>query len=199
MAYELPDLPYDEAALEPHIDAETMSIHREKHHGTYVARVNEALAGTEWEDRPIEEVLRELDRIPEDIRRAVRNNGGGHANHSLFWPSMSPEGGGEPQGPLAGAIERAFGSFDEFRRRFSAAATGVFGSGWAWLVVDGASLAIETTPNQDTPLMAGKVPILGLDVWEHAYYLRYRNRRPEYVEAWWNVVNWPAVGGRLPR
>jgi Fe-Mn family superoxide dismutase len=197
MAYELPDLPYDYAALEPHIDEQTMHLHHDKHHQTYVNNVNAALEGTEWADRPIEEVLANLDQIAEDKRTAVRNNGGGHANHTMFWEIMSPDGGGAPSGDLAAAIDTAFGGFDTFKERFAAAAIGRFGSGWAWLVNDGGSLSITSTQNQDTPLMEGRTPILGVDVWEHAYYLKYQNRRPEYVAAWWNVVNWDEVARRL--
>jgi superoxide dismutase, Fe-Mn family len=197
MAYELPDLPYDYAALEPHIDEQTMRLHHDKHHQTYVNNVNAALEGTEWADRPIEEVLANLDQIPEDKRTAVRNNGGGHANHTMFWEIMSPDGGGAPTGDLAAAIDGAFGSFDTFKERLVAAGVGRFGSGWAWLVNDGGSLSISSTPNQDTPLMEGRTPILGVDVWEHAYYLKYQNRRPEYLAAWWNVVNWDEVARRL--
>jgi Fe-Mn family superoxide dismutase len=197
MAYELPDLPYDYAALEPHIDEQTMHLHHDKHHQTYVNNVNAALEGTEWADRPIEEVLANLDQIPEDKRTAVRNNGGGHANHTMFWEIMSPDGGGAPTGDLAAAIDGAFGSFDTFKERLVAAGVGRFGSGWAWLVNDGGSLSITSTPNQDTPLMEGRTPILGVDVWEHAYYLKYQNRRPEYLAAWWNVVNWDEVARRL--
>jgi Fe-Mn family superoxide dismutase len=197
MAYELPDLPYDYAALEPHIDEQTMRLHHDKHHQTYVNNVNAALEGTEWADRPIEEVLANLDQIPEEKRTAVRNNGGGHANHTMFWEIMSPDGGGAPSGDLAAAIDGAFGSFDTFKERVVAAGVGRFGSGWAWLVNDGGSLSITSTPNQDTPLMEGRTPILGVDVWEHAYYLKYQNRRPEYLAAWWNVVNWDEVARRL--
>jgi superoxide dismutase, Fe-Mn family len=197
MAYELPDLPYDYAALEPHIDEQTMRLHHDKHHQTYVNNVNAALEGTEWADRPIEEVLANLDQVPEAKRTAVRNNGGGHANHSMFWEIMSPDGGGAPAGALAAAIDEAFGDFDAFKEQFAAAAVGRFGSGWAWLVSDDGSLSITSSQNQDTPLMEGRTPILGVDVWEHAYYLKYQNRRPEYVGAWWNVVNWDEVARRL--
>jgi superoxide dismutase, Fe-Mn family len=197
MPYELPPLPYDYGALEPHIDEATMRLHHDKHHQTYVDRVNAALEGTEWTDRPIEDVLASLDSIPDDKRAAVRNNGGGHANHTLFWQIMGPGAGGAPEGALADAITSAFGTFDAFKQQFSTAAINQFGSGWAWLVRDGSSLRVTSTPNQDTPVMQRETPILGLDVWEHSYYLKYQNRRPEYVEAWWNVVNWPAVGERF--
>jgi Fe-Mn family superoxide dismutase len=196
MAFEVPDLPYDYGALEPHIDEQTMRIHHDKHHQAYVDKANAALEGTEWADKPVEEVLRDLDRIPQDKRTVVRNNGGGHANHSLFWQIMSPDGGGEPEGELADATTEAFGSVDDLRKKVTDAAVNQFGSGWGWLVLDGGSLAIISTPNQDSPLLDGKVPLLGVDVWEHAYYLKYQNRRPDYVAAWWNVVNWNEVARR---
>jgi superoxide dismutase, Fe-Mn family len=196
MAYEVPSLPYDYAALEPHIDEQTMRIHHDKHHQAYVDKANAALEGTEWADKPVEDVLRSLDRIPDDKRTIVRNNGGGHANHTLFWEIMSPEGGGEPEGELADAITEAFGSADDLRKKVTDAAVNQFGSGWGWLVLDGGSLAVISTPNQDSPLLGGKVPLLGVDVWEHAYYLKYQNRRPDYVAAWWNVVNWDEVARR---
>ena len=196
MAFEVPALPYDYGALEPHIDEETMRLHHDKHHQAYVDKANAALEGTEWADRPVEEVLQNLDQLPEDKRTVVRNNGGGHYNHTLFWEIMGPDGGGEPDGALAEAIEQAFGSFDAFKEEFSAAAVNRFGSGWAWLVWDGSALAVTSTANQDAPIMEGQTPILGLDVWEHSYYLRYQNRRPDYVAAWWNVVNWPEVARR---
>jgi superoxide dismutase, Fe-Mn family len=196
MAYEVPSLPYDYAALEPHIDEQTMRIHHDKHHQAYVDKANAALEGTEWADKPVEEVLRNLDRIPEDKRKAVRNNAGGHANHSMFWEIMSPEGGGEPEGELADAINQAFGGVDDLKQKVNDAAVNQFGSGWGWVVLDGGSLAVVATPNQDTPVSDGKVPILGVDVWEHAYYLKYQNRRPDYLAAWWNVVNWPEVARR---
>ncbi len=196
MPYEVPPLPYDYGALEPHIDEQTMRLHHDKHHQTYVDKANAALEGTEWADRPIEEVLQSLDQIPQDKRTAVRNNGGGHYNHTLFWEIMSPDGGGEPSGELARAIETTFGTFDSFRDEFSAAATNHFGSGWAWLVVHDGHLDIISTPNQDSPLMEGRTPILGLDVWEHAYYLKYQNKRPDYIAAFWNVVNWDEVNRR---
>ncbi len=197
MAYELPDLPYAYDALEPHIDEATMRVHHDKHHATYVSRANEALAGTEWADKPVEEVLKSLGALPESIRTVVRNNAGGHYNHTLFWESMSPSGGGAPSGDLAAAIDGAFGSFDDFKSQLRAAGLGRFGSGWAWLVVDGGALAIVSTANQDNPISEAKVPLLGVDVWEHAYYLKYQNRRPDYIEAWWNVVNWDAVAERF--
>jgi Fe-Mn family superoxide dismutase len=196
MAYEVPALPYAYDALEPHIDEQTMKLHHDKHHQTYVDKVNAALEGTEWADRPIEEVLKNLDSIPQDKRGAVRNNGGGHYNHSLFWESMAPDGGGAPSGDLGSAIEQAFGSFDDFKTKVNDAGANQFGSGWAWLVWDGQGLAVESSPNQDTPLSSGKTPLLGVDVWEHAYYLKYQNRRPEYLGAWWNTVNWTKVAER---
>ncbi len=196
MAYEVPDLPYDYNALEPHIDEQTMRLHHDKHHQAYVDKANAALEGTEWDGKPIEEVLQNLDSLPADKQKAVRNNGGGHYNHSLFWESMSPDGGGEPTGELADAINAKFGSFDEFKEQFEAAGVGQFGSGWAWLVYDNGSLAITSTPNQDSPLSDGQLPLLGNDVWEHAYYLKYQNRRPEYIEAWWNTVDWSEVARR---
>jgi Fe-Mn family superoxide dismutase len=194
MAFELPPLPYAEDALEPNIDARTMSIHHDKHHAGYTNNLNKALEGhADLAAKSIEELLGDLNSVPEDIRTAVRNNGGGYANHSLFWRIMGPDGGGAPSGDLAKAIESAFGSFDAFKEEFSKAAGSRFGSGWAWLYVKDGKLAVTSTPNQDTPLMDGNTPILGLDVWEHAYYLNYQNRRPDYVSAWWNVVNWSAV------
>ena len=193
MAFEVPPLPYDYNALEPTIDEQTMHLHHDKHHQAYVDNANKALDGTEWADKSVEEVLQSLNQIPDDKRNAVRNNAGGHYNHSLFWEWMSPDGGGEPDGELRSAIESAFGSFDEFKNKLKAAGVGQFGSGWAWLVHDGSGLAIVSTPNQDSPISTGKAPLLGVDVWEHAYYLSYQNRRPDYIEAWWNVVNWPKV------
>lgn len=194
MAYELPQLPYEYDALEPNIDKETMNIHHTKHHNTYVTNLNNAVAGnSELEGKSVEELIADLDSVPEAIRTAVRNNGGGHANHSLFWTLLSPQGGGEPSGDLKDAIESKFGSFDKFKEQFEAAGAGRFGSGWAWLIVDNGELAITSTPNQDSPVMEGKKPILGLDVWEHAYYLKYQNRRPDYMKAFWNVVNWNEV------
>jgi Fe-Mn family superoxide dismutase len=193
MAFEVPPLPYDYNALEPTIDDATMHLHHDKHHQAYVDKVNAALEGTEWADSPIEDVLRNLGQIPDAKRNAVRNNGGGHYNHSLFWEWMSPDGGGQPDGPLADAINSAFGSFDDFKGKVKEAGVNQFGSGWAWLVHDGSGLAVVSTPNQDSPISAGKTPLLGVDVWEHAYYLKYQNRRPDYIDAWWNVVNWPKV------
>ncbi|MCY3574240.1 MAG: superoxide dismutase [Chloroflexi bacterium] len=193
MAFELPALPYAEDALEPHIDARTMGIHHGKHHAGYTGNLNAAIAGTELEGKSIEDILGDLDAVPEGIRGAVRNNGGGFANHSLFWQIMSPDGGGEPSGALADAINSAFGSFDEFKAAFSAAAATRFGSGWAWLCVRDGELCVCSTPNQDTPLMEGATPLLGIDVWEHAYYLNYQNRRPDYIAALFNVINWDKV------
>jgi Fe-Mn family superoxide dismutase len=197
MAYSLPDLPYPYDALEPHIDARTMEIHHTKHHNGYVTKVNNAIAGSELESKTIEELISDLAAVPEAQRGAVRNNGGGHANHSLFWTIMKPGGGGKPDGDLAAAIDAAFGSFDAFKEQFSNAANTRFGSGWAWLVVADGKLAVESTRNQDSPLMEGRTPILGIDVWEHAYYLHYQNRRPDYVEAFFNVINWPEVARRF--
>jgi Fe-Mn family superoxide dismutase len=196
MAYEVPALPYPYDALEPHIDEQTMTIHHDKHHQAYVDKVNAALEGTEFADKPIEEVIANLDAVPEDKRTPVRNHGGGHYNHSLFWEWMSPDGGGEPEGDLAAAIDSAFGSFDDFKAKFEAAGAGQFGSGWAWLVLDGDSLAVMSTPNQDNPVTQGKTPLLGNDVWEHAYYLKYQNKRPDYLKAWWNTVDWSEVAQR---
>lgn len=197
MAYTLPELPFAADALEPHIDAKTMEIHHGKHHAGYVNKVNAAIDGTDLGSKSIEELVSDLSAVPEDKRGAVRNNGGGHANHSLFWSVLSPEGGGEPTGDLADAINAKFGSFDGFKEAFSAAAATRFGSGWAWLSVDNGELTVESTPNQDSPLMEGRTPILGLDVWEHAYYLNYQNRRPDYIAAFFNVVNWSAVAERF--
>jgi len=197
MAYELPSLDYDYAALEPHIDARTMEIHHTKHHQAYITKVNDALAGTAFESKPIEEVLQSINDVPEAKRMAVRNNGGGHANHSLFWKVIAPKAGGKPSGDLAAAIDSDLGGFDKFKEAFANAAATRFGSGWAWLNVSGGKLVVESTPNQDSPLMEGKTPILGLDVWEHAYYLNYQNRRPDYVAAFFNVVNWDEVAKRF--
>lgn len=197
MAFELPSLPYAEDALEPHIDARTMGIHHGKHHASYTTNLNGAIAGTELEGKSIEEILGDLSAVPENIRTAVRNNGGGYANHNLFWQIMGPGGGGEPSGALADAINSAFGSFGDFQSAFSAAAATRFGSGWAWLVADGAAVSVTSTPNQDTPLMEGGTPILGIDVWEHAYYLNYQNRRPDYIAAFFNVINWDAVAANF--
>ncbi len=196
MAFEVPPLPYAPDALEPHIDAQTMTIHHDKHHQAYVDKLNAALEGTEHADRPIDEIIADLDSIPEDKRTAVRNHGGGHLNHSLFWPAMGPDGGGAPDGDLGAAIDDAFGSFDDFKAKFEAAGAGQFGSGWAWLVLDGGTLAVTSTPNQDNPISNGQTPLLGNDVWEHAYYLKYQNKRPDYLKAWWNTVNWTEIGER---
>ena len=196
MPFEVPPLPYAPDALEPHIDAQTMTIHHDKHHQAYVDKLNGAVEGTEWAGKSIEEIVRNLGALPADIAGPVRNNGGGHLNHSLFWESMSPDGGGAPDGDLAAAIDAAFGSLDAFKDQFEAAGVGRFGSGWAWLVLDDGELKITSTPNQDSPLTDGQAPLLGNDVWEHAYYLKYQNRRPEYLKAWWNVVDWGVVAGR---
>lgn len=197
MAFELPELPYAYDALEPHIDKETMNIHHTKHHNTYVTNLNNALAGNEeLLSKSVEEVIANLDAVPEAARTAVRNNGGGHANHSLFWQILSPNGGGAPTGEIAEAISNKFGSFDAFKEEFAKVATTRFGSGWAWLAVNNGELEVTSTPNQDSPLMEGKTPVLGLDVWEHAYYLNYQNRRPDYIGAFWNVVNWDEVNKR---
>ncbi|MEX1010706.1 MAG: superoxide dismutase [Balneolaceae bacterium] len=194
MAYKLPDLPYNHNALEPHIDERTMKIHHGKHHQGYTNKLNAALEGHDFAELPVEEVLRRINEVPEEKRQAVINNGGGYANHSLFWTILSPKGGGKPEGELADAISKTFGSVDAFKEKFNAAATGQFGSGWGWLCVDSkGNLKVLSTPNQDSPYMNGLTPILGLDVWEHAYYLNYQNRRPDYVEAFWNVVNWSQV------
>jgi Fe-Mn family superoxide dismutase len=196
MAYEVPPLPYDYAALEPTIDEQTMRLHHDKHHQAYVDKANGALEGTEWADKPIEEVIANLDSLPDDIRGPVRNNGGGHLNHSLFWEAMSPDGGGEPSGDLSDAINDAFGSFDAFKEQFEAAGVNQFGSGWAWLVLDGGALKVTSSANQDNPITGGATPLVGNDVWEHAYYLKYNNRRPEYLKAWWDVVDWDKVAER---
>ncbi len=203
MAYALPNLPYAQNALEPHIDARTMEIHHTKHHQAYINNVNAAIAGTDLEQKSVEDLIAKLSAVPEDKRGAVRNNGGGHANHSLFWTVMKPQGGGTPGGDLAAAINSAFGSFDSFKEQFGKAGATRFGSGWAWLVVKGGKLVVGSTANQDSPLMGDAVaglsgtPILGLDVWEHAYYLNYQNRRPDYIAAFWNVVNWDEVARRF--
>jgi Fe-Mn family superoxide dismutase len=197
MAYSVPDLAYAFDALEPHIDARTMEIHHDKHHAAYVTNLNAALEGTEWMDRPIEAVLANLEVIPDDKRTAVRNNGGGHANHTLFWEIMGPDGGGEPSGELAAAISDTFGSLDDLKAQVNDAGVKRFGSGWSWLVWDGTGLQVLSTPNQDSPVMDGSTPILGVDVWEHAYYLNYQNRRPDYLAAWWNVVDWNAVAAKF--
>ncbi len=196
MAFEVPPLPYDYAALEPHIDEQTMRLHHDKHHQAYVDKANAALEGTEWADKGVEEVLQGLSSLPDDKQGPVRNNGGGHANHTLFWESMSPDGGGEPSGDLADAINEAFGSFDSFKEEFEANGVGQFGSGWTWLVLAGGSLKLTKTPNQDSPLLDGQTPLLGNDVWEHAYYLKYQNKRPDYLKAWWSVVAWDKVAER---
>jgi superoxide dismutase, Fe-Mn family len=197
MAYSVPPLPYAYDALEPHIDKLTMEIHHDKHHQAYVDKVNAALEGTPLADAPIEDVLKDLSKVPEDKRTAVRNNGGGHYNHSLFWESMSPNGGGEPSGALAEAIASTFGSFSDFQAKLKETGVNQFGSGWSWLVHDGSGLAIVGTPNQDNPISDGKTPLLGVDVWEHAYYLKYQNKRPEYLDAWWNTVDWAKVSERF--
>jgi superoxide dismutase, Fe-Mn family len=197
MAYTVPPLPYDYGALEPHIDEQTMQIHHDKHHQAYVDKVNAALEGTDWADSSIEDVLTSLDQIPDDKRNAVRNNGGGHYNHSLFWESMSPDGGGAPDGALGGAINETFGSFADFQAKLKDAGVNQFGSGWGWLVLDGGSLAVVSTANQDNPISDGKTPLVGVDVWEHAYYLKYQNRRPDYIDAWWNTVDWAKVAERF--
>ena len=201
MPYELPALPYAYDALEPHIDARTMEIHHSKHHAAYVKNVNSALEGqTALQNMPVEQLLSDLNAIPDSIRTAVRNNGGGHLNHSMFWPSMGPDGGGEPMGSLGRSITKAFGGFDAFKDQFSKAAATRFGSGWAWLILDAAGdLKVTSTANQDNPVSEGMKPVLGLDVWEHAYYLNYQNRRPDYIAAWWNVVNWKTVGEQFER
>jgi Fe-Mn family superoxide dismutase len=199
MPYSLPDLPYAFDALEPTIDAKTMEIHHDKHHAAYVTNLNAALEGTEFADAPIEQLLDGLDLIPEAKRAAVRNNGGGHANHTLFWETMSPDGGGEPSGDLADAINATFESVDALKAALNDGGVKRFGSGWTWLIHDGTGLALVSTPNQDSPLMDGHAPLLGIDVWEHAYYLQYQNRRPDYLAAWWNVVNWDAVAERYAK
>jgi len=196
MPFEVPALPYDYNALEPHIDEETMRVHHDKHHQAYVDKANAALEGTEWADRGVEEVLKSLDDLPSDKQGPVRNNAGGHANHSFFWTIMSPDGGGEPSGALADAINEKFGDLDSFKEEFKAAGIGQFGSGWAWLVSGDGGLEITSTPNQDSPISAGATVLLGVDVWEHAYYLRYQNKRPDYIDAFWNVVDWDEVARR---
>jgi len=197
MPFTLPDLPYAYDALEPTIDARTMEIHHSKHHQAYVDNANKALAGTEWENSSVESVLASLDALPEDIRMAVRNNAGGHANHSLFWQIMRRDGGGEPEGDLKAAIDDLWGSTEELKKAINDNGVKRFGSGWTWLIYDGTGLAIKSTPNQDSPLLDSDEPLLGIDVWEHAYYLNYQNRRPDYLSAWWNVVNWPEVARRF--
>jgi superoxide dismutase, Fe-Mn family len=197
MPFEVPDLPYAYDALEPHIDEATMRVHHDAHHKAYVDNANNALAGTEWADRSVDKVLTEIDIIPEDKRTAVRNNAGGHANHSLFWTIMSPDGGGAPTGEIAAAIADAFNSFDELKSAVNDGGVKRFGSGWTWLVWDGTGLDVYSTANQDSPIMQSHVPLLGIDVWEHAYYLKYQNKRPAYLDAWWNVVNWDEVNRRF--
>jgi Fe-Mn family superoxide dismutase len=198
--HEVPSLPYGFDALEPHIDAQTMQIHHDKHHAAYVTNLNKALeAHPDLQSKSVEDLLRGFDSVPEAIRTAVRNHGGGHANHSLFWQVMGPHGGGTPSGDLAAAIDRDFGSFQSFKEKLTNAAAGQFGSGWGWLVTDGGKLDVIARPNQDSPLMEGKTPLLGVDVWEHAYYLKYQNRRPDYLAAWWNTVNWSEVADRYSR
>jgi Fe-Mn family superoxide dismutase len=197
MAYSVPPLPYGYSALEPHIDTLTMEIHHDKHHQAYVDKVNAALAGTPLADASIADVLRDLSRVPDDTRAAVRNNGGGHYNHTLFWESMSPSGGGAPSGALGDAIASAFGSFSDFQAKLKEAGVNQFGSGWSWLVHDGSGLAVVGTPNQDNPISSGSTPLLGVDVWEHAYYLKYQNKRPDYIDAWWNTVDWGTVAERF--
>jgi superoxide dismutase, Fe-Mn family len=195
--YKLPDLPYAYDALEPYIDSETMGLHHSKHHQTYVDKLNAAIKDTEYEGVDIEKLLQQLDSLPDEIKTAVRNNGGGHYNHSFFWKIMSPEGGGQPKGELGDIIQRDFEAFENFKDKFAAAAVARFGSGWVWLTQKDSKLEISSSPNQDSPIMDGVEPLLGLDVWEHAYYLKYQNRRPEYIDAWWNVVNWNSVADRL--
>ena len=197
MAFELPKLAYDFNALEPQIDARTMEIHLTKHHKTYVDKVNAAIKDTEWDKKTVEELISNLSAVPENIRTACRNHGGGHANHSLFWTIMSPKGGGAPVGDLAAAIDSTFGSFDNFKQKFTEAATNRFGSGWAWLSLDKGKLVVEATANQDSPIMEGRTPLLGIDVWEHAYYLNFQNRRPDYITAFYNVIDWAAVNKRF--
>ena len=196
MAYSVPPLPYDYNALEPTIDEATMKLHHDKHHQAYVDNANKALDGTEWADKDVVEVLKNLSSLPSDKQGPVRNNAGGHYNHSLFWEWMSPSGGGEPDGPLGNAIDSAFGSFGDFKDKVKAAGVGQFGSGWAWLIHDGSGLAIVSTPNQDSPISTGKAPLLGVDVWEHAYYLKYQNKRPDYIDAWFNTIDWGKVSER---
>jgi Fe-Mn family superoxide dismutase len=197
MAFEVPPLPYDYNALEPHIDEQTMRVHHDKHHQAYVDNANKALEGTQWADQPVEVILTILDELPEDKQAAVRNNAGGHANHSFFWEIMGPDGGGEPSGSLAEAISSVFGGLEELKSAVNDAGVKRFGSGWTWLVHDGTGLSVYSTANQDSPLSTDDTPLLGIDVWEHAYYLKYQNRRPDYLAAWWNVVNWDAVQQRF--
>jgi Fe-Mn family superoxide dismutase len=199
MAFEVPALPYDYGALEPHIDEQTMRVHHDKHHQAYVDNANAALEGTDLADKSLEQVLTNLEHLPEDKQAVVRNNAGGHINHSFFWEIMSPDGGGEPNGPLAEAIDDVWGSLDELKKLVNDTGVKRFGSGWTWLVHDGTGLAVYSTPNQDAPILADDIPLLGIDVWEHAYYLKYQNRRPDYLTAWWNVVNWDAVSANYRR
>ena len=197
MAYTVPPLPYAYNALEPNIDKATMEFHHDKHHQAYVDKANAALEGTQWSDAPVEEVLKNLGQLPADKQTPVRNNAGGHYNHTMFWENMDPSGGGAPDGELAGAIDAAFGSFADFQAKLKETGVNQFGSGWSWLVHDGSGLAVVPSANQDNPISAGNTPLLGVDVWEHAYYLKYQNRRPDYIDAWWNVVNWPKVAERF--
>ena len=199
MAFEVPPLPYDYGALEPHIDEETMRLHHDKHHQAYVDKANAALEGTDWANEPVEQILTILDTLPEEKQMVLRNNAGGHANHSLFWEIMSPDGGGEPEGELGDAINGTFGSVDELKKAVNDGGVNRFGSGWSWLVHDGTGLSVYSTANQDSPIMQSDEPLLGIDVWEHAYYLKYQNRRPDYLEAWWNVINWSAVAERYAK
>jgi Fe-Mn family superoxide dismutase len=197
MGFDVPDLPYPYDALEPHIDEATMKLHHDKHHQAYVDKANAALQGTDWENRSVEEVLQNLDELPEDKRKPVRNNAGGHYNHSFFWEIMSPNGGGDPSGTLADRIASSFGGLDELKEQVNTAGVNQFGSGWTWLVHDGSGLSVTSTPNQDSPISAGQTPLIGIDVWEHAYYLKYQNKRPDYLQAWWNVINWDEVAKRF--
>ena len=197
MPYEVPDLPYDYAALEPHLDEATMRLHHDKHHQAYVDKANAALEGTDWANESVEQVLTILETLPEDKQTVLRNNAGGHANHSLFWEIMGPDGGGEPEGDLGDAITDTFGSLDDLKKAVNDGGVNRFGSGWSWLVHDGTGLSVYSTANQDSPILQSDVPLLGIDVWEHAYYLNYQNRRPDYLTAWWNVVNWPEVARRF--
>jgi Fe-Mn family superoxide dismutase len=199
MAFEVPPLPYDYGALEPHIDEQTMRLHHDKHHQAYVDKANAALEGTEWAHESVEQILSIVETLPEDKQAVIRNNAGGHANHSMFWEIMSPDGGGEPEGELADTINETFGSLDELKKAVNEGGVNRFGSGWTWLVYDGTALAVYSTANQDSPVLQSDEPLLGNDVWEHAYYLNYQNRRPDYLEAWWNVVNWPAVAERYAK
>jgi Fe-Mn family superoxide dismutase len=196
MAYEVPPLPYDYAALEPHIDEQTMRLHHDKHHQAYVDKANAALEGTDWTDRSVEDLLANLSSLPADKQTPLRNNAGGHANHTLFWATLGPNGGGAPSGELGSAIDSAFGSFDKLKQQMTDAGVNRFGSGWSWLVLDGGELKVISTGNQDSPIMDGQTPVFGIDVWEHAYYLKYQNRRPDYIAAIWNVVDWNAVAER---